>query len=562
MLALAALAALAVPVPLLQPAAAQQPADRPAVRQAEDATTGRPAEDPFPEVRAHVERLVAERGLPSLAVGVARDGEILWEAAFGWADREGRRPADAHTMYSLASISKPITATAVLRLAERGEIDLDAPINGYLGLGKLRAGAGDPARATVRRVLSHTAGLPLHYQFFYDGDGYGPPPEEETHDRYGVLVYPPGEVYQYANLGYGLLDHLVARVSGRSYADHVRSEVFVPLGMHRTAVDTGAGPHRFAAVRYDRESQAPLPDYDFDHRGASAVYASVHDLLRFGLFHLGDLGGDAIGGSDGGGLDAGADGDAGGSAGEDGDAAGPDGVVSAEARRAMQRRATPDRPDGSGGGYGLGWFVDPDHHGARVVSHSGGMPGVRTILRLFPEEGVVVAALTNTSDDAVFEVADRLAAAVLPSFARRLEEDRAEEEGPDEEDGAERDGFRPPRDLVGTWSGRLVTWEEEIPARLTVGADGDVHLELEGQLVALVNGAELEDGFLTGRAALRVPTLDARRWPHDLLLRLKRDGDGLRGWAAARTPGRRTPGRPVHFALSSYLELVKGPATD
>lgn len=534
--AVLALAALAAPGPLLPPAAAQE---------AGDPAAERPADDPFAGVRAHVERILAEENLPSMTVGVARDGEILWEAGFGWADREARRPADAHTMYSLASISKPITATAVLRLAGQGRIDLDAPINAYLGLGKLRAGAGDPARATVRRVLSHTAGLPLHYQFFYDGDGYGPPPEEESHDRYGILVYPPGEVYQYANLGYGLLDHLVARVSGRSYADYLRSEVFVPLGMHRTAVDTGAGPHRFAAVRYDRESQAPLPDYDFDHRGASAVYASAHDMLRFGMFHLGDL---RTGGAGG---DAGeAGGEAGGAAGDTVDTAGPDGVLPAEARRAMQRRATPDRPDGSGEGYGLGWFVDPDHHGARVVSHSGGMPGVRTILRLFPEEGLVVTALTNTSDNAVFEVADRLAAAVLPAFARRLEEDRAEEEESDEEDGDGQDGFRPPRDLVGDWSGRLVAWEDTVPARLTVQADGDVHLELEDQLVALVNGVEHEEGFLTGRAALRVPTRDAGRWHHSLLLRLKRDGDALRGWAAAQTTE-----RPIHFALSSYLEL-------
>lgn len=525
-----ALASVAAIGPLVGPAAAQQ---------AGDPAAERPSDDPFAGVRAHVERLVAEERLPSMAVGVARDGEVLWEAGFGWADREDRRPADAHTMYSLASISKPITATAVLRLAGQDRIDLDAPVNEYLGLGKLRAGAGDPAGATVRRVLSHTAGLPLHYQFFYEGDGYGPPPQEETLDRYGILVYPPGEVYQYANLGYGLLDHLVARVSGRSYADYLRSEIFVPLGMHRTAVDTGAGPHRSAAVRYDRESQAPLPDYDFDHRGASAVYASVHDMLRFGMFHLGDL-------------------EAGGTEEAVGDTSDEEGggVLSTEARRAMQRRATPDRPDGSGEGYGLGWIVDPDHHGARLVSHSGGMPGVRTVLRLFPEEGLVVTALTNTSHDAVFEVADRLAAAVLPAFARSLEEDRAGEEGEDdEEDG--RDGFRPPRDLVGDWAGRLVTWEDTVPARLAVQSDGDVHLELEGQLVALVNGVEYEEGFLTGRAALRVPTRDAVRWRHSLLLRLKRDGDALRGWAAARTTD-----RPIHFALSSYLELRRDAAAE
>lgn len=483
-------------------------------------TAAQEADDRFAEVRSYVERTMAESGLPSLAIGVARNGEILWEEGFGWADRSSRRAATPHTMYSLASISKPITATAILRLAEQGRIDLDRSVNDYLGLDRVRSGAGDAAEVTVRRVLSHTAGLPLHYQFFYGGDGYGPPASEVTLDRYAIPVFPPGEVYQYSNLGYGLLDHLITRVSGKSYADYLRSELFVPLGMHRTVVDTGPGPDRFSAVRYDAESGAALPDYDFDHRGASAVYASVHDLLRFGLFHLG---------------------------------AGPDlpSVLSPEARRSMRRRHTPERGDGSGAGYGLGWAVDPSHFGLRAVSHSGGMPGVRTILRLFPEEDLVVAVLTNTSDNAVFEIADRLTASLVPSFARELERARESAESDDDGDAAD-EGFRPPPGLVGTWSGTLWTWEDSIPARLRVQDDGDVHLELEDQLIALVNRPSFEDGHFTGRAAVRIPTRDAERWRHSVLLRLRRSGASLRGSATAQTTE-----RPIHFALSSYLALTR-----
>lgn len=198
-------------------------------------TTATPVQ--FEAVAASIRTDLAVHGLPSLTVAVARGGEVLWEQGFGWADREARRPATAHTSYSLASISKPITATGLAVLVERGLIDLDAPIDVYLGAAKLNPGAAavtgvsDVSAATVRRVANHTSGLPLHYHFFYvDEPAFARPPFEETILRYANLVTPPGTHYQYSNLGYGLLDHVISNVSRRSYADFMTAEVFQPLG--------------------------------------------------------------------------------------------------------------------------------------------------------------------------------------------------------------------------------------------------------------------------------------------------------------------------------------------
>jgi hypothetical protein len=160
------------------------------------------AVEPFAAVRTHVEQLVTEGEVPSMAVAVARDGEIVWEAGFGLADRERGVPATAHTLYPLASISKPLTATALMILVERGLVDLDRPIDDYLGEAKLQSRVGDAADATVRRVACHTAGLLLHAQRFYDGEPQRPPPMDETIRRYGVLVSAPGERWQYSNLGW------------------------------------------------------------------------------------------------------------------------------------------------------------------------------------------------------------------------------------------------------------------------------------------------------------------------------------------------------------------------
>src|SRR5437667_11019466 len=104
-------------------------------------------------------------------------------------------------------------------LVERGLVDLDRPINAYLGTAKLTGLGGDTTGATVRRVLSHTAGLPLHAQFFSSDRGYRPPPMEEPIGRLGNVVFPPGAVVGYANLGYGVLGSVMELVAGHAYAD-------------------------------------------------------------------------------------------------------------------------------------------------------------------------------------------------------------------------------------------------------------------------------------------------------------------------------------------------------
>src|SRR5213593_3873784 len=96
----------------------------------------------FADARSQIIKDVHERSGPSLAVAAVRDGEILWEEGFGWADRAERRAATEHTPYSLASISKPVTSTALMVLVERGGVDLDAPVTDYLAGATLNARAG------------------------------------------------------------------------------------------------------------------------------------------------------------------------------------------------------------------------------------------------------------------------------------------------------------------------------------------------------------------------------------------------------------------------------------
>ena len=91
-----------------------------------------PPDSPLQPVRARLQRLTAADTLPSVAVAVMDEGRVIWREAFGWADREGRVGAGTNTVYGLGSLGKALTATAVLSLVERGEVALDAPVNGYL----------------------------------------------------------------------------------------------------------------------------------------------------------------------------------------------------------------------------------------------------------------------------------------------------------------------------------------------------------------------------------------------------------------------------------------------
>ena len=127
----------------------------------------------------------------------------------------------------------------------------------------------------------------MHWHLFYADKPQRVPGMDESIRRYGILVRPPGEAYEYSNFGYGILGHILARTSGKTYADFMRKEVFEPLGMTRTMILTEPGRVDNVAAKYDA-AKKELPVSDFDHQGASAAYASVHDLVRFGMFRLGD----------------------------------------------------------------------------------------------------------------------------------------------------------------------------------------------------------------------------------------------------------------------------------
>jgi CubicO group peptidase (beta-lactamase class C family) len=484
-------------------------------------------DDQFEPVRQRITKSLADSNLPSIAVAVARNGEIIWEQGFGLADRENRTPASEHTLYSVASVSKPITATGLMVLVQRGKVDLDKPIDDYLGEAKLRARVGSAADATVRRVANHTAGLPLHYQFFYEDESFARPSFDETIGRYGNLVTAPGERSQYSNLGYGLLDYVIERVGEKSYADFMREEVFLPLGMTHTSIDVGPGLEPHQAIRYTPAGKR-IPFYTFDHPGASAVYSSAHDLARFAMFHMKEHLADQRPVLDDASIDA-------------------------------MQVATAKEGDA---GYGIGWGTFINGRGYACVQHTGGMPGVSTCVQFVPSERLAVVVLSNSRSPLAYRLPEMITDILLPERAadekrepqvEKEPEKKEEEKKPDGDSDGNSSGFAPSAELVGTWNGELVTYQAKTPLRLVIQSDGDVHVRLGQQLQTLLNNVSYRDGYLRGRFAGKVPYDDHRGRDYHVQLELKLRDNKLDGSAQTHT----LPDAWGTNAVTHWAELKK-----
>ena len=221
------------------------------------------------------------------AVLVARDGEVLLDRGYGFANREWSVPNDGDTKFRLGSVTKQFTAVAIMLLNERGLVDLDAPVKTYL------PDAPDAwDGVTVRHLLTHTAGVPN----FTDFDDYGasktlPATMDSLIGRFRdrPLDFQPGEGWSYSNSGYIVLTAIVEKASGKSYADFVAETLFQPLGMADSGYDSHAAvlPRRASGYAPTARGIVNADYIDMSiPQGAGALYSTTRDLLKWeqGLF--------------------------------------------------------------------------------------------------------------------------------------------------------------------------------------------------------------------------------------------------------------------------------------
>ena len=483
-----------------------------------------PAPPEFADVRAFVEDAIQRRLAPSVAVGVVRDGELVWAEGLGAADLKTQRPATSRSIYRLASISKPITATGLMILVEQGRIDLDAPANRYLPHDKLRCYAGAADEMTIRRLANHTAGMPLHYSFYYEGTP--PPAMDETIRCYGFAAARPGSRWEYSNLAFGVLNYITEVASGTAWREFMESQVYDPLKMTHTSDRIRPGCESDAVVQYNRlpiGGFAAVGHYDFDHPGASAVCSSVQDLARFARMHL-----------NGGTLDGVR-------------------ILSPEAVRRMQEVTGHYGNDGEG--CGVSWFVSTVR-GQRCIAHGGGMPGVSTSLQIFPDANAAIIVLTNGTERSLTSGVSRRLAAVLfpdeppiaaPRPAVFSDSDSAGTPPASESTEAEPDGAT----LSGTWRGRIVHPDGDLDATLDLQTGDEASFTLGGQPEHSLSDLTVGRDRVNGRVTVDLRTRSDDEQPVLLELRLELEDDRLAGVAIAHGGGR--------FALSHHIELRRVP---
>jgi len=213
-----------------------------------------------------VESFMSERGVPGGALAVAKNGRLVYTRGYGWADREQRQPVRADSLFRIASISKPITAAAVLRLVEANRLTLEARVLDYIKLpAHVELGVTPDKRwhqVTVRQLLQHTGGWDRDRSFdpmFRPGliakaVGVPPPANTEAIIRYMLgrpLDFDPGTRYAYSNFGYCLLGRIIEQITRLPYETFVRHQILAPLGIQRMRLGASLAEGRAnGEVRY------------------------------------------------------------------------------------------------------------------------------------------------------------------------------------------------------------------------------------------------------------------------------------------------------------------------
>jgi CubicO group peptidase (beta-lactamase class C family) len=296
------------------------------------------------------------------AVLVKKDGELVLSKGYGYAkgtgDAIGAFRNTPSTVFQIASLTKQFTAAAIMKLQEAGKLDIGQPINNYLPE-KYQFEVWDDV--TVLDLLSHTSGIPN----YTDADNYSDIAKTLTVDKIirqaakKKLLFQPGDDYNYCNTEYTILGVIIEELSGQSYADFIKKELFIPAGMTSSGVRTDTCvPADNAAIGYCwNDSNTKLIEDTSENIAATcadgAIFSTVEDLAKWS-----DV------------LD------------------GKKGVLSKKSIETMT--------DPGWGNYGCGLFIDKAFKRKRI-HHNGSIAGFRTDFCKFPDEDATIIALSNTT---------------------------------------------------------------------------------------------------------------------------------------------------------------------
>ena len=302
---------------------------------------------------------------PGLAIALVCHGRTSWAAGYGVADQANGQPVTPVTRFQAASVSKPVSAWGVLRLVEQGRIGLDEPVVARLRRWRPPPSPFQADGITVRRLLSHTAGLSVHGYAGQTLDRPLPPIEASLSGEAGgsfpvELLDAPGQRWLYSGGGYSVLQLLVEELTGRPFADVMQTEILDALGMTASSFSWRRTPA--TACPHDADG-GRIPDFCFAEQAAAGLVTTAPDLARFVAAAL---------------------------PGPEGEPPGRGLLSPAGVRLALT--AAP----GTEGRWGLGYGVGLLPSGDRLAYHEGANRGWRAGLALLPDRRMGIVMLANS----------------------------------------------------------------------------------------------------------------------------------------------------------------------
>lgn len=315
---------------------------------------------------AYVETLMEQESIAGVAVAVSKYGEIIYRKGFGVRDIRKQSPVTPDTVFGTASVTKSFIALAIMKLVEEGKLSLNDPVIEHLPEFRLK-GQVTPEAVTIHHLLSHTTGLPpMHRReditAFEDHISY------VANEEYELLGL-PGQYFSYCNDTFLLLGAIIERITGTPYQEYVTEQILQPLNMLRTtfSIEELEGWDNVSIPYVKQGNPVELKAVPWPKLGnygvGGGIRSNVLDLLRYGQCYIRGSNGLSI--------------------------------VNEGSVRNMCKLV---HSVGRNSYYGYALRITPDYSGVRLVEHGGGQPGVSSHFGFVPEEGLVVAVLTNVSN--------------------------------------------------------------------------------------------------------------------------------------------------------------------
>ncbi|RPI68469.1 MAG: serine hydrolase [Ignavibacteriales bacterium] len=301
------------------------------------------------------------KDVPSVSAGLSYDGKIIWIGTRGFSDIENNVQAADKSVYRIASVSKVITAVAIMQLVEQGKLKLDEDIRKYIPYYPTKKW-----KFTVRQLLSHTAGIRNYKSTgeFESKEYFQSTKETISYLAKDSLQFEPGTKFLYTTLSYNLLAAVIENVSGIPFPDYLQNNIFLPAGMNSTYPDFQRDIIPFRVKGYERNKyrkiqNAALADLSIKIPGGGLL-SSVEDLLKFS-----------------------------------------DSLLKGKLIKpsSLDSMIIPAKlKDGKSVNYGLGFAINMDKSGKKFMSHSGTGTGFSTLLLIYPEEKLASVHLINIRD--------------------------------------------------------------------------------------------------------------------------------------------------------------------